>query len=112
MNGRTICIEFFFCLFQISASIGRAAVTEGDNLGGMGDNPSTSVLVGAIRPKTQSMYMFALLANLSIYEFLQFFITKLDELVMTNYNERGLLCRFEGFARTNTKWKRIPYRKR
>ena len=32
---------------------------------GLGGYPSTSILAGAIRPKSQNMYMFALLANLS-----------------------------------------------
>ena len=64
VNGSTICIEFFFCLFKFSASVGRAAVTEWGRSWGLGGNPSTSILAGAIRPKSQNMYMFALLANL------------------------------------------------
>ena len=36
----------------------------GDDLGGLGGDPSTSILAGAIRLKSQNMYMFALLANL------------------------------------------------
>ena len=39
VNGRTIGIEFFFCLFKFSASAGRAAVTEGGDLGGLGVIP-------------------------------------------------------------------------
>lgn len=36
VNGRTICIEFFFCLLKIfSAFAGRAAATEGSNLGSL-----------------------------------------------------------------------------
>ena len=44
VNGRTICIAFFFYLFQILDSAGRVAATEGDNLGG--GYPSSSVLAG------------------------------------------------------------------
>lgn len=36
----------------------------GDDLEGLGGDPSTSILAGAIRLKSQNMYMFALLANL------------------------------------------------
>ena len=38
---------------------------------GLGGYPSTSVLVGAIRPKLQNMYMFALLANLHLILWVQ-----------------------------------------
>ena len=63
VNGRTICIEFFFCLFQILASAGCVAVTDGAELGGVGDYPSTSVLAGRKPAKIANMYMFALLAK-------------------------------------------------
>ena len=71
----------------------------------------TSILAGAIRSKSQNIYMFALLANLSVYEFLQTFLIRLDWLAITNYNKSGLLCRFEGFTWTNIRSKRIRYRK-
>ena len=50
--------------FIFSASAGHAAVTEWGRSWGLGGNPSTSILAGAIRLKSQNMYMFALLANL------------------------------------------------
>ena len=55
--------------------------------------------------------MFALLANLSVYEFLQTFIARLDWLALANYNKSGLLCRFEGFTWTNIRLKKIRYNK-
>ena len=39
---------------------------------GLGGYPSTSILAGAIRPKSQNMYMFALLAGFSYPVFLPF----------------------------------------
>ena len=47
---------------KFSASAGRAAVTAGGDLGGLGDYPSTSVLVGRKPAKIANMHMFALLA--------------------------------------------------
>jgi hypothetical protein len=49
---------------KFSASVGRAAVTAGGDLGGLGDYPSTSVLAGRKPTKIANMYMFALLADL------------------------------------------------
>ena len=43
VNGRTICIEFFFCLFEILVSAGCAAVTKGEILGAWGINPLAKV---------------------------------------------------------------------
>ena len=54
MNGRTICIEFFFCLFQILASAGCAAVTERDDLGGLGVIPQQAFWWVENPPKSQT----------------------------------------------------------
>lgn len=62
MNGRTICIEFFFCLFKFSASAEHAAVTEGDDLEGF--LGGSSVLAGRKPAKIANMYMLALPASL------------------------------------------------
>ena len=49
---------------KFSASAGRAAVTAGGDLGGLGDYPSTRVLMGRHPAKIANMYMFALLASM------------------------------------------------
>lgn len=65
VNGRTICIEVFFCFLKFfSIRRTRSRHRMGTILGLGGGNPSTSILAGAIRLKSQNMYMFALLANL------------------------------------------------
>jgi len=64
VNGLTICIEFFFCYGKIfSVRRMRSRHRMGTILGAWG-NPSTSILAGAIRSKSQNMYMFALLAGM------------------------------------------------
>ena len=55
---------FSFVMEKFSASVGRAAVTAGGDLGSLGDYPSTSVLAGRKPTKIANMYMFALLADL------------------------------------------------
>lgn len=64
VNRRTICIEFFFCLFQIFSVHRMRGRHRRWRSWGLGGYPSTSILAGAIRPKSQNMYMFALLAHL------------------------------------------------
>lgn len=64
VNGRTICIEVFFCFLKFfSVRRTRSRHRMGTILGAWGD-PSTRILAGAIRLKSQNMYMFALLAHL------------------------------------------------
>ena len=63
VNGQTICIEFFFCLSQIFSVRRMRSRHRRWQSWGLGGYPSTSILAGAIRPKLQNMYMFALLAN-------------------------------------------------
>ena len=64
VNGRTICIEFFFCLLKIFQRPQDAQPLPKVAILGAWGNPSTSILAGAIQPKSQNMYMFALLASL------------------------------------------------
>ena len=69
---RAITNSAAFILKIFLASTGRVAVTEWGRSWGLGGNPSTSILAGAIRPKSQNMYMFALLAGFSYPVFLPF----------------------------------------
>jgi len=64
VNGRTICIEFFFCLWKIIQRSQDAQPLPKVAILGLGGYPSTSVLAGRKPAKIANMYMFALLANL------------------------------------------------
>ena len=64
VNGRTICIEFFFCLFQIFSVRRTCSRRRRGRSQGLGGYPSTSVLAGSKSAKIANTYMFALLANL------------------------------------------------
>ena len=72
VKKQTVCIEFFFSLlgfFSVRRTRGRHRRWRSWGFGGY---PSTSILAGAIRPKSQNMYMFALLAGFSYPVFLPF----------------------------------------
>ena len=63
VNGQTICIEFFFCLFQILASAGCAAVTERDSLRGLGVIPQQAFWRVENPPKAQTCTCLHCLPN-------------------------------------------------
>ena len=67
VNGRTICIEFSFAYFKFSTSAGCVAVTEGGDLGGLGVIPQQAFWRVRKPAKIANMYMFALLAGMSIH---------------------------------------------
>ena len=66
VNGRTICIEFFFCLLKIIQRSQDAQPLPKVAILGLGGYPSTSVLAGLLPAKIANMYIFALLATTSM----------------------------------------------
>ena len=64
VNGRTICIEFFFLLISIFHRLQDTQPSRRGRSWGLGGISLNKRLDGTIRPKTQNIYMFALLAEL------------------------------------------------